>query len=427
MMFSSWRRQNTPPPVSVVMPSLNQAAFLAAAVQSVFEQGVEGLELVVVDGGSTDGSLTELAALAVQFPGQLRWCSVPDDGPAQAVNRAVEWARGAVIGWLNSDDLYAPGAVQRALQHLAQSPDDVMVYGEAEHVDGAGTRIEAYPTRPPSTPLEAYAEGCHICQPSAFFRRDAFLALGGLDGSLRAAFDFDLWLRFFKAYPGRIGFVPELQARSRLHAGSITMRFRERVALEGMQVVHRHLGTAPGHWLLTHLEELCTAHPFHAERKDLDAELQRLLLAAEPWMAADGVLGLRQCLQADRRLQFATPHFFASVYEDGWAGATLDLRLRQPQSPFAAIELIGRHAAPGGRPLRLRVLAPDGEVQALEVDPGPFGWRLDLAEQRPGAQLLYRVNCPDAFVPALWEPGSQDRRSLAFLLDGCRLVPTGSA
>jgi hypothetical protein len=63
-------------------------------------------------------------------------------------------------------------------------------------------------------------------------------------------------------------------------------------------------------------------------------------------------------------------------------------------------------------------------VQALEVSgPGPFQWRIDIGEREPGAQLLYRVNCPDAFVPALSEPGSQDRRALAFLLDACRLLP----
>lgn len=426
-MLASAHRLNTPPPVSVVMPSLNQAAFLAAAVHSIFEQGVEGLELVVVDGGSTDGSLSELAALAGRYPGQIRWCSQPDDGPAQAVNRAIGWARGAVIGWLNSDDLYAPGAVQRALQHLSQSPEDVMVYGEAEHVDGTGLRLEAYPTRSPSTPLQAYADGCHICQPSVFFRRDAFVALGGLDGSLRAAFDFDLWLRFFKAYPGRIGFVPALQARSRLHAGSITMRLRERVALEGMQVVHRHLGVAPGHWLLTHVGELLAAHPFHAGSKDLATEVQRLLNAGEPWMGAEAAVELRQRVQGDRRLQLASPHFCATVHADGWAGATLDLRLRQPELPVRGIELVGRHAAPGGRPLRLRALAPDGGLQTAEVDPGPFTWQLALAEQRPGAQLVYRVSCPDTFVPAQWEAGSQDQRTLAFLLDECRLVAASEA
>ena len=416
-------REPAPLQVSVVMPTLNQAAFIAESVSSVMSQGVESLELVVADGGSTDGTLGILAALAAEHPGRLRWTSAPDGGPAQAVNAAVARARGAIVGWLNSDDLYTPGAVPRALQAFARQPDAVMVYGEAEHVDAQGRRIGAYPTLGPAAPLAAWADGCHLCQPSAFFRRDTFAALDGLDPSLRAAFDYEFWLRLFKAHPGRIGHVPQVQAKSRLHAGAITLRFRERVALEGMQVVHRHLGPAPVHWLLTHFAELQVEHPFEAETIDLVAHLHRLVQQSADWLAADSMQALVAHIQQHRALQLARPGFFAPLHADGWATPTLDLRLRQPQRPYTHLRLSCRHASPRGGRLKLDVITPDGEVLHLEPRRGPFEISLPLQEQRPQARQIFRVICQTPFVPAQCEAGSGDGRSLAFLVDGVHLQP----
>lgn len=412
------------PPVSVVMPLLNQAAFLADSVTSVLTQAPDGIELVVADGGSTDGGLERLAELAARFPGRLHWVSAPDSGPAQAVNRAVARARGPVIGWLNADDLYAPGAVARALAQFDAQPEQLMVYGEGEHVDIDGASLGRYPTRGPDTPLAAWAEGCPICQPTVFFRRETFVALGGLDETLRAAFDFEFWLRLLKAYPGRVGFVPALQAHSRLHAGGITLRERQRVALEGMQVIHRHLGPAPGAWLLTHFGELSRQHPFHATPKDLVAELHRLVDTAAHWILPETAAMLRGRIDGDRPLQLATPQAYVDVHPDGWAGASLELRVWQPPRPWAALRLQGRNARPGGGTLRLRIVAPDGAVRTAEViGPGPFELVLPLGEPQGDEQVIVRVECLDSYVPADHEPGSDDRRALAFLVEGWAPLP----
>jgi hypothetical protein len=415
-------REPAPPQLSVVMPTLNQAPFLAEAVASVLSQGIESLELVVADGGSTDGTLDILAALGAAHPGRLRWASLPDAGPAQAVNAAVARCRGAVIGWLNSDDRYTPGALRRALEAFARQPDAVLVYGEAEHIDAQGARIGAYPTRGASTPLAQWVEGCHICQPSAFFRRDVFVALGGLDTSLRAAFDYEFWLRLLKAHPGRIGFVPQVQAQSRLHAGAITLRFRERVAFEGMQVVHRHLGPAPAHWLLTHFAELQAGHPFEAETFDLVDRLQGLVRQAAGWLAADSVQALGAHIRDHRALQLARPGFFAALHADGWAPPVLDLRLRQPAQPYSRLRLNCRHLSPRGGRLKLEVVTPDGEVLSIEARRGAFTINLPLREQRPQARQIFRVVCQTPFVPAQCEAGSADTRPLAFLVDGVHLA-----
>jgi len=409
------------PDISIVMPTLNQGDFIEASMRSVLLQPVQRLELVVADGGSSDSTLSTLARLGGEFPGRVRWISTADSGPAQAVNRAVAMARAPLLGWLNSDDLYTPGAVARALAFFERQPHHVMVYGEGQHIDLYGALIDRYPTRPPSTPVADFRDGCFICQPTAFFRRDAFRALGGLDNELRAAFDFDLWLRFFITHAGRIGFLPEVQALSRLHEGGITLRFRERVAREGISVVSRHLGAAPAHWLLTHFAELCQQHPFNGESFDLRERFISLIESVSGAVDPAAVDELYAHVAEDRRLRFATPDLMATVSADGWAGESFELRLRQPARPWRAIRLGGVNVA-GGQ-LRLECSSPAGALQTFVVaGSGEFVVELLLDDARPGDRLVYSVLCPDTFVPAEREFGSTDMRRLAFRLEHCELM-----
>lgn len=413
------------PTLSIVMPTRNQADFLPSAVTSVLQQAdgaAADLELVVADGASTDGTPEVLAALAAQHAGRIRWISEPDAGPADAVNKAVRMAGAPLVGWLNSDDLYAPGAAARAVTALQAHPDWVMVYGEGEHVDLHGASLGRYPTRPPETPLSAWRDGCHICQPTAFFRRDAFLALGGLDTHLRAAFDYEFWLRLFKAHPGRIGYLHELQARSRLHAGGITLRMRETVAMEGMEVVHRHLGAAPPHWLVTHVGEALAACPFDAEPDAVRSHLLTLADRATSWLAPGMADTLKREMKAHRAWQLMREDFAVDVHPDGWAPPELSLRLRQrsPQ-PYRALRLWCRHALPAGGTLRLHTEGLTTPWQGGCSRPGPFQLTVPLP-QTPGARLSMRLVSDRHFVPADSQPRSQDRRALAFLLDAVELA-----
>lgn len=412
------------PVISVVMPSMNQAAFLAEAVRSVLAAPGTETELVVMDGGSDDGSQALLADLADEFAGRLRWASGPDGGPAEAVNEAVRRTRAPLIGWLNSDDLYAPGAIARAVAHLQAHPGHAMVYGHGEHVDATGRFIERYPTRPPSTPLREWADGCHICQPTAFFRRSAFDALGGLDTGLRASFDYEFWLRLFKACPSGVGFIDAVQARSRLHAGGITARFRERVAFEGMQVIRRHLGPAPAHWLLTHIEELCAMHPFLPGGLSLRARCEGLVDKARPYLDAGGVDLLRQRLAADPRVAMATESVHVGVHADGWAGPCLDIRVQQGSPAVRQLRLACRQHSPGGGGrLQIEIDTPQGVSDRFTVDGnGEFELVVPVDDQRPGARVLVRVHSQGGFVPAEVEAGSSDQRKLAFRVEDCQVL-----
>lgn len=422
------------PILTVVMPTRNQAAFIRASVASVLTQadGLPGpLELVIADGASTDGTPEILAALAAEHPGVVRFVSEPDAGPADAVNKAVHMARAPLIGWLNSDDLYTPGAAARAVAAMQAHPDWAMVYGEGDHVDLQGATIARYPTRLPDTPLAAWADGCHICQPTAFFRRDAFVALGGLDTALRTAFDYEFWLRLFKAYPGRMGHVPEVQALSRLHEGGITLRMREQVALEGMAVVHRHLGAAPPHWLVTHVGEALAACPFDADPDAVRSHLLALADRASAWLAPGTADALKRQMKAHRAWQLLRHDFAADVLPDGWAAPQLSLRIRQPAVPYRRLRLWGQHLAPGGGPLRLSAhwlrassgAGIDGPVwQGGTSRQGPFDVTIPIPPETGGVDLILQLRCTTAFVPAQVIAGSTDTRRLAFQLAAAELV-----
>jgi len=200
-----------------------------------------------------------------------------------------------VIGWLNSDDLYHPGAIGRAVRALEAHPDWMMLYGAARHIDAQGKPLGDYPVQPPHGPIERFSSGCFICQPTVFFRRSMRVLLGRLDEQLQTAFDFDYWLRAFRLFPDRIGFVDAKQADSRLHDGCITVRMRRTVILEGMAVLARHLGTAPKEWLLTYATELLATTQHRGEVK---AELRDALAAARAWMTTSDISDLEKELEA---------------------------------------------------------------------------------------------------------------------------------
>jgi GT2 family glycosyltransferase len=403
------------------MPTRNQAAFIEAAVRSVLDQTAVQ-ELVVADGASTDDTTDRLRDLAARYPGRLHWTSERDSGPADAVNRAVARARGEFIGWLNSDDLYAGGAAARALQAFADDPDLLLVYGEGEHVDEGGASLGRYPTQPPCAPLSAWADGCWICQPTAFFRRDMFLALGGLDTGLRAAFDYEFWLRVLKQHADRTGFVPQVQAQSRLHAAGITLRERERVAMEGIEVVARHVGPAPIHWLLTHAGEALGRCPFEARPADVRTHLLSLAEQARPWLVPEGVDKFRRGLAEHRAWQLARDDFVADVQPDGWAPPVLMLRIRQSADrPYVRLRLWGRHASPQRAPLHLRLMDPEGKV-LWEGGVGRHGaFQIVLPLPAAPAALHLALHSDPGFVPAEVDPRSRDRRCLAFALDAVEL------
>ena len=213
------------------------ASFLEEAIQSVLSQDYPNLEYLVIDGGSTDGTLEILR----RYEGRLRWESRPDRGQSDAVNSGFLQSRGDIFAFLCADDAYLPGAVRTAARHLLTNPAYVGVYGEGYLIDEQSTIVCRYPTLPFDP--ELLRSECFICQPAAFLRREVFAEVGMLDSDLHYALDYDFWIRIARRH--RLLKVDEYLALSRMHRGSKTFRYRRAVYREQLEVLRRHYGYAP--------------------------------------------------------------------------------------------------------------------------------------------------------------------------------------
>lgn len=197
------------PLVSIITPSFNQGEFIAATIDSVLTQDYPAIEYLVVDGGSTDGTLDVLRS----YGARLNWISEPDQGQADAVNKGIARTQGAIVAWLNADDLYVPGAVARGVAELEAHPNAALVYGNAEFIDRAGTVLGPCPQVEPFDLARLLHHLDFIVQPATFFRRAAFERVGGLDVGLRYCLDYDLWLRLARQSAVRYSATPLAQAR----------------------------------------------------------------------------------------------------------------------------------------------------------------------------------------------------------------------
>jgi glycosyltransferase involved in cell wall biosynthesis len=221
------------PLVSVVTPSLNQGRFLEEAIRSVLDQDYESLEHVVADGGSTDQTLEILA----RYP-HLRWLSEPDAGQSAALNKGFALARGEILAWINADDFYLPRAVSAAVEELLSSGCG-LVYADILRVDEDGSNRR----RVPSHPWDLWHhvnERNRIWQPAAFFTREAFEAVGGIDERYHLAMDYDLWLRIGERFP--VHRVDAVWAAERRHPESKTSRHRIGFWAEDRQISRAHGG-----------------------------------------------------------------------------------------------------------------------------------------------------------------------------------------
>jgi glycosyltransferase involved in cell wall biosynthesis len=225
------------PLVSIVTPSFNQARYLEATIQSVLAQEHARIEYLIVDGGSTDGSVEIIRKYQERL---AWWVSEPDQGQTDAINKGFARARGEILAWLNSDDTYLPSAVSRAVDFLQSQPQVGLVYGDANFINEAGRVIGRFPAA--QTDLPRLRRGyVHIPQQAAFFRASLWRAVGPLDPSFYFAMDYDLWTRL--AGRAELRYLPGTLANFRLHSAGKTIQADERCWPEMLRVHYRDGGS----------------------------------------------------------------------------------------------------------------------------------------------------------------------------------------
>jgi glycosyltransferase involved in cell wall biosynthesis len=189
--------------ISIVTPSFNQARFIDRTIRSVLEQtGDFELEHLVIDGGSTDGTLEVLR----RYGDRLTWVSEPDEGQSDAINKGLRRVTGDVVGWVNSDDVLLPGALRRVAAAFGAHPEAGWVHGRCEIIDPDDRVIRRW--------VSAYKDWCcrhysyerlltenFVSQMTVFWRRSLIDQVGYIAKDLHLAMDYDYWLRLARLGP----------------------------------------------------------------------------------------------------------------------------------------------------------------------------------------------------------------------------------
>ncbi|MBA3537281.1 MAG: glycosyltransferase [Tatlockia sp.] len=230
--------------ISIITPSYNQGQFIERTLLSVANQGGE-IEHVVFDGNSSDNTVEILK----KTTSLSHWVSEKDKGQTEAVNKGILATRGEIIGWLNSDDVYYPGAIAAVLDFFNKNLDVDVVYGMADHIDVNDKAFETYPTEPWN--FKRLKDVCFICQPALFFRRRIVEKYGLLDETLNYCMDYEYWLRLGKAGV-RFAYLEKKLAGSRLYAENKTLGAKVKVHREINNMFKAKFGKVPTSWLFNY-------------------------------------------------------------------------------------------------------------------------------------------------------------------------------
>jgi glycosyltransferase involved in cell wall biosynthesis len=389
------------PLVTVVTPSLNQGRFIRATIESVLAQDYPHVEYLIVDGGSTD----DTAAIAAEYGDRLTFVSEPDRGQSDAINKGFRRARGAIVAWLNSDDVFLPGAISAAVAAFEAEPDAGAVYGDGFRIGADGS----FSARFDSEPFDLWRlvhVSDYILQQATFFRAAALAEVGLCDESLHYALDWELLMRLGKRFELRhvrrdMACIREYAATKTASGG--LRRWRELVA-----VMRRHgdLRYPPGMFVY-----------------GLDAYQQTIAAAIEGTFRGPARrVGIRLQRAVARLIRFAIYRaacYAQGTHDDGWvtrrahlwfphrgAGRVV-LEIACPDWPALTGQTLRVHA---GACSRLLELAPGLERYVVEV-PAPESPDEPIKVELTAARTVTESARPHY------------RRALAYQLSGVRFEP----
>ena len=232
------------PRITIVIPTYNQGRFIGATLQSIIDQQFPNLELIVVDGGSTDNTLDVIR----QYETHLAWwVSESDSGQAEAINKGFRRSTGEIMAWINSDDLVAPGALYRVADHFSKHPETQAVYGDRIVINEEGLEIGRWILPSHSNRVLQWAD--FVPQETLYWTRKAWNLIGArLDETFRFAMDWDFLLRL-SAKQIDIQHLPVFQGLFRIHHQQKTSSQISSIGQQEIQLIRcRELGFLPTRW-----------------------------------------------------------------------------------------------------------------------------------------------------------------------------------
>ncbi len=247
------------PPISIVVPSYNQGRFIRATIDSILnQQDVGDVEVLVMDGGSSDETVDVLRT----YGERIQWVSERDRGQSHAINKGFQRARSQILGYLNSDDTYEPGALAAVLEAFREQPGADFVYGDFSYVDAAGHLLASCRTINFDYGILRYDHN-FICQPASFWRRSVVDRLGPVAENLYYLMDYEYYLRGAAAGMSFYHLRRNL-ANLRLHKDCKTMS-------GSLEATHKYQAVR---------SSILAPYTFHVRPAAIDRALHRALRAA---------------------------------------------------------------------------------------------------------------------------------------------------
>ena len=234
--------------ISIIVPSFNQGNFIEQCLQSLIHQNYPNLEIIVIDGHSTDHTIS----IIKKYESYIHyWESEPDKGQAHAINKGLLKATGDVVAWLNSDDLYFPDTLEKVAKIFLNNPDVMLIHGRVENFyhNGKNSYIHLNTFSPYS-----FIKRVSIHQPGVFWKRELHQQIGYLDNTLHYLMDYDLWFRIFFSYSTQ--YVPEVLAKFRIHEKSKTSNNPMGLYLEYRKILSRFFNSFEDQSIINKLKKL---------------------------------------------------------------------------------------------------------------------------------------------------------------------------
>ncbi len=387
------------PLVTIVTPSYNQGHFIRATIESVLSQDYKAVEYIVMDGGSTD----QTASVVKDYASRLTFISESDRGQSHAINKGFRLGRGSILAWINSDDVYLPGAISAAVQALSANPQCGMVYGEGYMMDRDGNVQGRFPHSRPFDLWRLVHLSDYILQQSTYFRRAALDQVGYLNEQLNYGMDWDIFIRIGLQYP--VSFIPEYLGCIRQHDDAKSSMGGALRARELHTLLRKHTGMRlpPGSIVYggeTYLRLwLAWLERYIPSGLGVVSRAARMSLE---W-AAGAVIG-------------RTLHHAQGLYADGWAGDTLRFMLPAGTGSLVVAVCIPDWATRlHGQRLAIRA---NGQVLGHYPTPaGDFKLFVPVPPELNGAPLRLEITASRFFRPG---QDSGDRRRLAYQLNEIR-------
>jgi glycosyltransferase involved in cell wall biosynthesis len=388
------------PLVTIVTPSYNQGQFIRETIESVLTQDYPNIEYIVTDGASTDNT----AEVVAPYLDRLTFFSEKDRGQTHAINKGFALARGEIVAWLNSDDIFLPGAISRAVTALQNDPSLGMVYGEGYQMDAAGNVTSRFQATQRFDLWRLTHLSDYILQQTVFFRKSALDAVGPLDESLYYVMDWEIFIRIGKRFS--IGYIPEYMGSIREYETAKTFSGGGKRIREIAQMLRRHgksFPISPGHLLygLTTYEKIWTERiaaltpaPFARIGKKMQSLTSRL--------------SHRVIAYCVRDLQ--------GWYGDDWASGQARLMLQPARNRFIEVDV----ALPEWAPIERQTISfvADGRTFARETfGKGTFTIVVPTPPHAKEEPFSFTVQAKKTFASPAEGPRA---RRLAYLLHGVR-------